>query len=77
MFDKKDCFVLMDMTLIALNRINKGESVNQVTSDINVDWLTVLGWKKTISDIELSCAKRLSMESVGERKSMKVWNTKM
>lgn len=33
------------MTLIALNRINKGESVNQVASDINVGWLTVLGWK--------------------------------
>lgn len=37
MFDKKMCFDLMDLTLIALNRINKGESVNQVTSDINVD----------------------------------------
>lgn len=66
----------MDMTLLLLNRINKGESLNQVTSDINDDWLTVLRWKKTISDIELSCAKRLSTESVEERKSMKVRNTK-
>lgn len=36
----------MDVQLNALNRIDKGESVNQGAIDQNVGQSTVLGWKK-------------------------------
>lgn len=65
------CFVSIDMKLKALNRLNKGESVKTVASDLNVGRSTVCGWKKTRRDIESWYAKRMCAESFGERKSMR------
>lgn len=68
---RKRCFVTMDMKLEALKRIDKGESVNKVAIELNVGRSTVLGWKKTRTEIESWCVKRLCSESIEERKSMK------
>uniref|UniRef100_A0A1B6GQ91 HTH CENPB-type domain-containing protein n=2 Tax=Cuerna arida TaxID=1464854 RepID=A0A1B6GQ91_9HEMI len=73
MSDKKRkwCFVSMDMKLDTLKRIDNGESVNKVASELNVGRSKVIGWKKTRTEIESWCSKRLCTESIVERKSMK------
>lgn len=53
-----------------LKRIDKGESVNKVANYLNVGRTTKLGLKKTKTEIESWCVKRICSESV-EEMSMK------
>ncbi|XP_035210554.1 jerky protein homolog-like [Stegodyphus dumicola] len=61
----------MEMKLDALKGLDKGNSVNKITMDSDVVWITLIGWKTKRPRIETWHVKRACTDSLKERKSMK------
>lgn len=68
---RKHSSVSMEVKFDALKRIDSGENVNKIASELNVGRSTVLGWKNKRSEIESWCLKRVCTQSINQRKTMK------
>lgn len=61
----------MDKKLDALNRIDKGESLKNIASELGVGTSTVSDWKKNRKEIEEFCFKMISKDSLEGRGTIK------
>lgn len=61
----------MEQKLEALQRLDKGETMQKVAEEYGVGRVTVGDWKKKRSEIVKWCSARASNESLKERKTMK------
>lgn len=68
---RKRVVVTMQKKLEAINRLDKGESVKNISIEYGVGAATVCDWKKNRSQIEDFCAKMVSKDSLGNRSTIK------
>ncbi|XP_076681500.1 cag isoform X2 [Andrena cerasifolii] len=68
---RKKVTVTMEKKLEALFRIDKGEQLKCVASDLGVGASTVSDWKKNRKEIEEFCAKMVSRDCLGNRGTIK------
>lgn len=68
---KKHVFVTMEQKLIALKRLDAGQSAKKIAQDFNVGKSTVGDWKKNRKEIEQWCTTQASTSGIKKRKTMK------
>ncbi|XP_054011368.1 jerky protein homolog-like [Hylaeus anthracinus] len=68
---RKKVTLTMEKKLEALFRIDKGEPMKRVATDLGVGASTVSDWKKNRKEIEGFCAKMVSRDSLGNRGTIK------
>lgn len=68
---RKINFVSMEDKLLALKRLDKGESVKKIAVELGVGKSTIGDWKKNRTNIEQWCSKQASGSGMKVRKTMK------
>uniref|UniRef100_K7G5U3 DDE-1 domain-containing protein n=1 Tax=Pelodiscus sinensis TaxID=13735 RepID=K7G5U3_PELSI len=68
---RKKVVLSIEQKLEALKRINKGESMLKIASELCVGQVTVGDWKRKRSELEKWCSDRSSIEGLKDRKTMK------
>ena len=68
---RKKVTVTMEQKLQALFRIDAGESLTKIAQELGVGKQTVSDWKTNRKEIENLCAKMVSKDSLGNKRTLK------
>nr|CAI5824570.1 unnamed protein product [Callosobruchus analis] len=68
---RKKVTVTIEQKLQALLRIDAGETLTRIATDLGVGKQTVCDWKRNRKEIEEFCSKMITKDSLGNRSTMK------